>query len=184
MDRRTFDAFVAFFAASRWQDSYSPVERGLGKRQTAHEEETRMVLEAVRRHLQQEDRLNDEMVWRLHEDPPSLAVRLGSTCELLLEDMGGEVLVSVAGCAVSGVLPPREQIVLTLLQRVDTAEVIVIRSSLGPLKLGSWLEVGGIPLVYRATHSGTDRVLSMLPGYRERREAACHQTPQRSAEPT
>jgi len=89
---------------------------------------------------------------------------------MLLEDMGGEVLVSVGDIPTTGVVAPVLSDVAQLIRRFERGLIDVVTWGLRGVSLGSWLEIGGAPVAYRARAGVFARVFSAMPGYVERRE--------------
>jgi hypothetical protein len=130
-----------------------------------------MTLRILSRALLQDEFSVLKLRWSLAADPPSLAAENEeSGVSLLFEDMGGEVLVSAEGCDVDGVLKPDPEIVLATLTAFSTEPLLATRTFLGSVQVGSWLEIGGLPLVYGGKATGFDQLVSRLPGFRLSRE--------------
>lgn len=110
--------------------------------------------------------------WDLDANPPTLTLHgASSNVDLLLEDMGSEVLVSLGGIDTSGSLQPDASQVLAVVSSFDREHISVVRSRLGRVPVGSWLEMGTTPIVYGRRRRFADYLIQRLPGYSEERTA-------------
>jgi hypothetical protein len=111
-----------------------------------------------------------EVEWDLEADPPAVLLRSQRTGLLLrIEDLGGELLASVSGCEIEGTLAPDEARVIEVASQFGRNRLVAVRSFIGSVPIGSWLELGGEPLVYGGKNTLFDNALARLPGYREAR---------------
>lgn len=83
--------------------------------------------------------------------------------------MSSEILVSVDSCSVAGSLRPDVELLMRVFAALESGRAYVVRSWVIGLPVGSWLEIGGIPISFDARANLPDRVLTRIPGYRERR---------------
>lgn len=128
-----------------------------------------VVLDQVAHRLEKAAPPGASFAWDLDGNPPSVLITDPSGARVRIEEMSSEMLVSVDSCAVTGALRPDVELLLRVFSACGRMRICVVRSCLLGIPLRSWIEIGGIPISYDAEADRLDRVLSRIPGYRERR---------------